>query len=1024
MTAAAPAEPSLAHLQEHTAFIQRVARALVQDAATADDLVQEAWIAALQAKGPIRSPRAWFSTVLRNLARQRFRTDARRDRREEASATPEGSSETPDAVAERFETGRLVADHVAALEDPYRRTVLLHYFEELSLADIARRESVPASTVRWRLKRALEQLRERLDTAHDGDRRRWCLALVPVAAPRVERAPLWMSLLAATLLIGIGSLAIWSWVGDGSSPGSSTDRSVGVAQVDDSPSAQPSQEDSTADRAANDASSNSSPEATGTPSTTPGDEGAAEPASSARSAGLVGRFVDTEGNPIEGVTLDPGNVGAGPFVQTLVEGLFPKRESGADGTIGLHVTASPAVLAKIAKWSGAEVGAQVTLSFEARREGYESLHFPVRLEDGVEYDFGTKVLHRVTRLTGTVVDSDGTPIERATIYATSPPFPSFDERARVNGPQGGQQWIARTDAQGRFEATVQGGFQRVWAVASGRLFAWTHVQVIEGQDVEIDPIVLEPRPGKPVARGFTVTLVVTTPDGTPLPGARVTVKTDWYTGAGATRAGGEYELNLNDRPDQPDPLDVWVSDPDHRWGPAHARWDDLSEGATVTIALAERELITVNVEGPTVEQLEGLRVRWLAGGVSVWAAQSESSPSEYLVDRPLPGSELQVELDGFEPQRLQVPEEVDRITVHLSARTGLRGRVLAGGAPVSGASILLQRATPEESGLINGFFTRFVPRLGRFDAQTDADGRFGLYPEEAGTYVLFARADGWSSTLSAPFDYEPGRDLEPIELELTPGATVVGRVTTREPRHRVGGTVVGLNAFDGWPLTQRVGEDGYFRFENLRPGPWRVSVRSVEIDNGTGVSTQLPGISMPEPSFVLAEGETRSVEIALDGVKIRGRVSGLDDPTGWTWTVSDPYDLGELAQGPVGADGHFTPTLAFARRVVLVLRAPGGEFGNFSWIGERELTEGVVDWSLGFDLAPLEGRVHPGQDTSGGLSLECRLAGGLVRIPVEVDAQGAFRAVLAPAGSPLRLVRRKWQQGGSVETELTWERLP
>lgn len=1024
MTVAPSAEPSLARLQEHTAFIQRVARALVQDAATADDLVQEAWIAALQAKGPIRSPRAWFSTVLRNLARQRFRTDARRSRREEASSIPEGNPETPDAVAERFETGRLVADHVAMLEDPYRRTVLLHYFDELSLADIARRENVPASTVRWRLKRALEQLRERLDQVHGGDRRRWCLALVPLAVPRVERTPLWLSLAAATLLLGIGSIGIWSWVGDGVRSGETPDRVVGVAKVDESSTLERADDAPPSDEPTDDESTSAASSTTGAPPVPADEDPLAEPTPTARSAGLVGRFVDTEGEPIEGVKLDPGNVGAGPFVQTLVEGLFPKRESGADGTIGLHVTASPAVLAKIAKWSGAEVGAEVTLSFEARREGYQPTVFPIRLQDGVEYDFGTKVLHRVTRLTGTVVDADGAPIERATIYATKPPFPSFDQRARTNGPGGGPQWIARTDADGRFEAKVHGGFQRVWAVASGRHFAWTHVQVTEGQDVELEPIVLQPRPGKPIARGFTATVLVTTPDGVPFPGARVTVKTDWYTGVGATQTDGSYELSLNDRPDQSDPLDVWVSDPSGRWGPAHAHWSDLFEESTLTIALVEREMITVRVEGPGPEQLEGLRIRWSHGGASVWATPIESAPNEYSVDRPLPGSRLEVDLDGYQPQRVEVPEGADRIVVRLSERAGLRGRVLAAGAPVAGASILLQRWEPGESGLINGFFTEFVPRLGRFDVQTDAEGQFGLYPEEPGRYVIFARAEGWASALSAPFDYEPGVDLEPIEVELTAGATIVGRVTTQDPQQRVGGTVVGINAFDGWPLTQRVGEDGYFRFENLRPGPWRVSVRSVEIENGTGVSTQMPGISRPEPSFQLSEGETRSVEVALDRVRIRGRVVGLDDTTGWTWTVSDPFDLGDLAQGRVGEDGQFTPALAFARRAVLVLQAPGGEFGNFSWIGERELTEGVVDWSFAFALAPLAGRVHPGQETSGGLSLECALAGGTVRIPVEIDSNGEFRALLAPEGRSLRLVRRQWQEGGALETELTWERRP
>ena len=169
-------------LLEHAAWVRGVAYALVRDASTADDLVQETWLAALRRPPDGDRPlRPWLAGVVRNLARQRRRGDARRERREEAVAARGAELPTPDELAARLELQRGLADLVAELAEPFRATLLLRYYEGLSGADIARREGVPAGTVRWRLSRALELLRERLDDRHEGDRRAWALALVPLA---------------------------------------------------------------------------------------------------------------------------------------------------------------------------------------------------------------------------------------------------------------------------------------------------------------------------------------------------------------------------------------------------------------------------------------------------------------------------------------------------------------------------------------------------------------------------------------------------------------------------------------------------------------------------------------------------------------------------------------------------------------------------------------------------------------------------------------------------------------------------
>jgi plastocyanin len=75
---------------------------------------------------------------------------------------------------------RKLVEAVARLAEPYRQTVLLRYFEELSSAEIGERLGIPAATARGRLKTALDLLREDLDRA-PGGRKAWVGAMVLLA---------------------------------------------------------------------------------------------------------------------------------------------------------------------------------------------------------------------------------------------------------------------------------------------------------------------------------------------------------------------------------------------------------------------------------------------------------------------------------------------------------------------------------------------------------------------------------------------------------------------------------------------------------------------------------------------------------------------------------------------------------------------------------------------------------------------------------------------------------------------------
>jgi RNA polymerase sigma-70 factor (ECF subfamily) len=192
-----PSTLDLQGLLADDGFLRRIARGLLFDEHAVDDAVQEAWLRAIER--PPRDPaaaRGWLASVVRNVARNERRGSARRRAREQAQASAESVPSTADVLA-REATRKTVLDAVLALSEPYRGTVLLRFYEGLAPAAIARRAGLPAATVRTRLKRALEQLRARLDAAHGGDRRAWGLALVPLARPQSAAAGLLASFGAA-----------------------------------------------------------------------------------------------------------------------------------------------------------------------------------------------------------------------------------------------------------------------------------------------------------------------------------------------------------------------------------------------------------------------------------------------------------------------------------------------------------------------------------------------------------------------------------------------------------------------------------------------------------------------------------------------------------------------------------------------------------------------------------------------------------------------------------------------------------
>ena len=193
-------------LFQHVGWARRLARRLSTDADDAEDLLQETWMAAAQRPPTADRPlRPWLAVVLRNRFVNRAVAGRRREARRAALAS-EAAAVSPEVLLEKVQVQRLLGELVAGLDEPYRQTVILRYFDDLSAAQIARRSNVPAGTVRWRLKTALDELRRRLDARHGGRRAVWTALVRPLVGRRWLRPRLWWALAvgAAGLTLGLG----------------------------------------------------------------------------------------------------------------------------------------------------------------------------------------------------------------------------------------------------------------------------------------------------------------------------------------------------------------------------------------------------------------------------------------------------------------------------------------------------------------------------------------------------------------------------------------------------------------------------------------------------------------------------------------------------------------------------------------------------------------------------------------------------------------------------------------------------
>ncbi len=737
----APTVAQIDRLLRHDGWLRSLVAQLVSDPGTADDVVQQTWLAALR-RPPTGSPRAFLNRVARNLAVGNWRAERRRRQHEQRAAGDEQvSTSTADALA-RVEMQELVARAVAGLPEPDRSVVLLRHVQGLAPREIAAELGVPATTIRKRCERGLKRLRARMAAelgpewrAHPGIA---ALVLPAVGALRdgvgaaasgvtvggVARVPLiltgllmnpirWTAL-AAVVLLGVTVYLTWRASTEDPSPARTAEVSPlvagdALADDDDAPSvadvsrAQPGRR---------------TVEATS--------QNLEEPRVAAPRRTTIAVHLP-DGTPVANcrVALAPGSQPPRPntSVLTLESDLVELGRSGPDGTLVVDVPEASGHLSAI-------------------HPGYMMLHTTAfgGGRDAAADRVYRVVLARGVTVEGEVVSADGRPladvsIRRDQVDLDHFPFP-LEHSFRV------LDWGAQTDAAGGFHLTDQPANLLDLRFDAGPAFT-TEVHRVGDRDEHIQVVL---RPTGVAER--VLTGLVTGPDGAPLAGATVMLVGEAATKTDST---GHYELGFGaTRLDSVATLyAAWP-------GLRPAVLDDvaarLSDGAPrIDLALTERALtlrgLLLHADGTPIGP--GVHVYPWAEPTLDWSV----TPDELAADPDAPqlhlgGPALRVFGDtdaegrftieglGDHDYRLRIYDPSDLLTwtsgpvrpgpavneIRLppgSRRARVAGRVVTrDGQPVAGAAIGQSAMVWSANGGTNW--------QGRALGSTDADGRFAF----------------------------------------------------------------------------------------------------------------------------------------------------------------------------------------------------------------------------------------------------------------------------------------------------------
>jgi RNA polymerase sigma factor (sigma-70 family) len=492
----------VAELLSQARWVRGLARSLAGDAHLAEELAQDVWVAALE-KPPDtdRSVRGWLATVLRRRWRDLRRERSRREERERVGARPEGVG-AADELVERASIQRRLVGAVLELDEPYRSTVLLRFFEDLPQREIARRMGTTTATVNSRLTRALERLRERL--SREGGVTAWLQVLLPLLREPCAAPVVFLGVAMKSLIVGIVGVAAvvggFAWWRTSASEARTEPVPLVATAAEQTPTLAsehallPSRSD-----AAREQVSVSEPPPTSAVAV-------AAPIAAVRT--LRGRVLTAEGIGLANVEL---SLGASSGARTAnADG---RCVSGPDGWFEI---------------TGAE-GAETILCTDRRFETVLAGSARIAADTTP-----TVVVAPRIRVAGVVVDDEHEPLAGAWVELRAPRGfgADFGLVLDFSVPR---RWIARTGADGRFELASAPALAS--ATLDAALGGWApHREPAPLVDATARELVLR----RPNAAAGMVRGIVLDPNGAPVEGAHVSAGADWSL----SDRDGEFTLDV------------------------------------------------------------------------------------------------------------------------------------------------------------------------------------------------------------------------------------------------------------------------------------------------------------------------------------------------------------------------------------------------------------------------------------------------------------------------------------------------
>ncbi len=1007
-------------LLAHAGWVRELARGLVADDASAEDLAQDTFVAALRGAPRERaSMRAWLAGIARRLAWKRHR-DRPRTQTLGEDVFEHPSTSSADSL-ERLELHELLAKGLRELREPLRATLIQRYVHGRSAAQIAEQSNTPLPTVRYRLKEGLEELRARLDRDSGGARETWMSALVLVARPQgamIEggTALLGEGVFMSTLTkisVGIAALVLGVWLARPlleqiESP------PPGVVKVDagstreqpggDKPSGAPNPGDPVV------TSRLSIAAASGTDSARRADDLAVDQVLAR------GRCIDVMHRPIEGVEVSVvaiGHFDAG-WSEPRWETLDPAQTSSS-GSAGHFET----VLRADPKRLQGDVGVRVRF----RHAGYADEMTVQYLLHDEELTDNDVVLYRPAALAGSVHDADGLACANASVYAIRryPGGGTFylDDRSEL--PK------AATQADGHFEIT-DAPEGPIWLAARGE----------DGREGEGLALVLAPGqslsdlvlsvPGANDAgwiRG-----VVIDPSGVPCPRARLRLvyarpkdadpALGGLGGSGARRADEHGRFAF--RAEQAYRYAIRAADAQSDAYAALAT--DVAPGTNnLVLRLLAPGLLHVRAARPDGSRLEGFQIRLFSlkatdrWDSSVELAHSDPGPhpgGEAGLPLPLEPFTLLAESPAWMPITLG-PLDPAHITGKIDVRfehgPNLSGVVLAHGQPVAGANVLVFRQRDDlEVPAIDGFRSRVWPLFEIKPVVSDREGRFALLAPIQDGICLLAELPGHAPASAGPFALGRAGQSAAVKLELGAPGAIEGLVLDSHGKP-VAGAFVGASAGEGRPRGAKSEKDGAFRIDDLGPGRYRV--RRLEMDiRGGNLNTCICGGAEELRRLELwdcevAEGKTTHFDLRLPlaGIVDVRLALGLDPSVAWSVEADSETDPESLMSTQVhSSEGSALGSyrLELPRNVTSSIHASASFSGWEITLEQRHVEPLDTPIELVFDEqgGRIEGHLQPPYTAGEPIVLQWTdSAQRFITCITYADDHGAFRFPFAPAGA-------------------------